>query len=185
MPNLYKELHDRHQAEINAFPFGFAFSKEQFNKMMVERFNLRPTDTDKIYSIGGGGYIRKEDHQAMCDMIERHAKEKKDAIAADLTGEGYIYDMFVYELANHEYMITLTSDDTLEGDKHYMRTSSYPSENFARWLTAYKSHERWEDGAEIRANIIFDLDGETEKVMATNWNGCAVYSDHFNPKFEQ
>lgn len=114
MPNLYKELHDRHQAEINAFPFGFAFSQEQFDKMMVERFNLEPTDTDKIYSIGGGGYIRKEDHQAMCDMIERHAKEKKDAIAADLTGEGYIYDMFVYELANHEYMITMTSDDTLD-----------------------------------------------------------------------
>ena len=112
MPNLYKELHDRHQAEINAFPFGFAFSQEQFDKMMVDRFNLEPTDTDKIYSIGGGGYIRNEDHQAMCDMIERHAKEKKDAIAADLTGEGYIYDMFVYELANHEYMITMTSDDT-------------------------------------------------------------------------
>lgn len=114
MPNLYKELHDRHQAEINAFPFGFAFSQEQFDKMMVDRFNLEPTDTDKIYSIGGGGYIRKEDHQAMCDMIERHAKEKKDAIAADLTGDGYIYDMFVYELANHEYMITMTSDDTLD-----------------------------------------------------------------------
>lgn len=114
MPNLYKELHDRHQAEINAFPFGFAFSQEQFDKMMVDRFNLEPTDTDKIYSIGGGGYIRKEDHQAMCEMIERHAKEKKDAIAADLTGEGYIYDMFVYELANHEYMITMTSDDTLD-----------------------------------------------------------------------
>ena len=74
---------------------------------------------------------------------------------------------------------------TLEGDKYYMRTSSYPRENFARWTTAYKSHGRWEDGAEIRANIIFDLDGETEKVTATNWNGCAVYSDHFNPKFEQ
>lgn len=82
--------------------------------MMVERFNLTPTDTDKIYSIGGGGYIRKEDHQAMRDMFERHAKEKKDAIAADSTGEGYIYDMFVYELANHEYMITMTSDDTLD-----------------------------------------------------------------------
>ena len=114
MPNLYKELHDRHQVEINAFPFGFAFSQDQFDKMMVERFNLTPTDIDKIYSIGGGGYIRKEDHRAMQEMIERHAKEKKDAIAADLTGEGYIYDMFVYELANHEYMITMTSDDTLD-----------------------------------------------------------------------
>jgi hypothetical protein len=114
MPNLYKELHDKHQAEINAFPFGFAFSQKQFDQMMVERFNFTPTDTDKIYSIGGGGYIRKEDHQAMRDMFERHAKEKKNAIAADLTGDGYIYDMFVYELTNHEYMITMTSDDTLD-----------------------------------------------------------------------
>ena len=54
MPNLYKELHDKHQAEINAFPFGFAFSQKQFDQMMVERFNFTPTDTDKIYSIGGG-----------------------------------------------------------------------------------------------------------------------------------
>ena len=66
-----------------------------------------------------------------------------------------------------------------------MRVSSYPRENFARWLTAYKSHGRWEDGATIRANVIFNLNGETEKVTATNWNGSAVYSDHFNPKFEQ
>ena len=113
MPNLYKELHDRHQAEINAFPFGFAFSQKQFDEMMVERFSLKPTDTDKIYSIGGGGYIRKEDYQSMIDMFERHAKEKKEAIAADVTGDGFIYDMFVYELANHEYMYTMTSDDTL------------------------------------------------------------------------
>lgn len=74
---------------------------------------------------------------------------------------------------------------SIDSDKYYMRMSCYPRENFARWLTAYKSHGRWEDGAEIRANIIFDLDGETEKVTATNWNGSAVYSDHFNPKFEQ
>lgn len=70
-------------------------------------------------------------------------------------------------------------------NKYYMRISSYPRESFAEWLTAYKTHGRWEDGASIRANIIFDLDGETEKVTATNWNGCAVYSKYFNPKFEQ
>lgn len=73
----------------------------------------------------------------------------------------------------------------IDGDKYYMRMSCYPRENFARWLTAYKSHGRWEDGATIRANIIFNLNGETEKVTATNWNGSAVYSDHFNSKFEQ
>lgn len=114
MPNLYKELHDQIQKETNDFPFGFAFSQEQFDQMMVERFNLKPTDTDKIYSIGDGGYIRKTDHQALIEMTDRHNRAFKEAIAADATGDGFIYDMFVYELANHEYMITMTSDDTLD-----------------------------------------------------------------------
>ena len=74
---------------------------------------------------------------------------------------------------------------SMDDDKYYMRVSSYPRENFARWLTAYKSHGRWEDGATIRANINFNQNGESEKITATNWNGSAVYSDHFNPKFEQ
>ena len=114
MKNQYVELRDRHQAESDAFPFGFAFSQEQFDKMMVERFNLLPTDTDKIYSIGGGGYIKKTDLAAMVEMFDRFTAEMKNAIAADATGNGFIYDMFVYELANHEYMITMSSDDTLD-----------------------------------------------------------------------
>ena len=65
-----------------------------------------------------------------------------------------------------------------------MRVSSFPREQFARWLTAYKREGRWEDGATVRANVVFSLDGETEKVTATNWNGSAVYSENFNRKFE-
>lgn len=114
MPNLYKELHDQFQKETDKFPFGFAFSQEQFDKMMVERFNLKPTDADQIYSIGGGGYIRKTDYEALIEMMDRHNRVFKEAIAADSTGDGFIYDMFVYELANHEYMYTMTSDDTLD-----------------------------------------------------------------------
>ena len=41
-------------------------------------------------------------------------EEKQDAIAADLTGDGFIFDMFVYELANHEYCITYDLEDTLD-----------------------------------------------------------------------
>ena len=37
----------------------------------------------------------------------------KEAIASDPTGEGFIKDMFLYELANHEYCITYELDDTL------------------------------------------------------------------------
>ena len=101
----YKELKDRQQAEINAFPFMFAFSNEQFIKGM-ERLGLKPTDTDKIYSIGGGGYVRKSDYAELEAMTQRHRQEIRDAIAADTTGDGFIYDMFYYELANHEYSYT-------------------------------------------------------------------------------
>jgi hypothetical protein len=38
----------------------------------------------------------------------------QDAIAADATGDGFIYDMFYDELANHEYCITYDLDETLD-----------------------------------------------------------------------
>ena len=46
-------------------------------------------------------------------MLDRHEKEREAAIATDTTGDGYIYDMFYTELANHEYCITYELDDTL------------------------------------------------------------------------
>ena len=46
----YLELKQRQQKEVNDFPFGFAFSNQQFKEMM-EKFGLKETDTDKIYSI--------------------------------------------------------------------------------------------------------------------------------------
>ena len=36
-----------------------------------------------------------------------------EAINADRTGNGFIFDMFNYELANHEYCITLDLTDAL------------------------------------------------------------------------
>ena len=41
-------------------------------------------------------------------------KERDEAIAADKTGDGYIYEMFLCELRNHEYGYTYELDDTLE-----------------------------------------------------------------------
>jgi len=111
--NKYRELQAAQEKERNAFPFMFAFSQEQFNEGMVG-LGLDPKDTDKIYSIGGGGYIRKTDSKAMHDMFNKHNQETKDAIAADKDGTGYIFDMFEYELANHEYCITWDFDDTLD-----------------------------------------------------------------------
>lgn len=110
--NPYVTLKEKHQKEINAFPFGWAFNQSQFDEMMVERFGLTPEDTDKIYSIGGGGYIRKSDSEAMHEMIERHTKEKEEAIRENT--DDYLYHMFDYELANHEYNYTGDLEDTLD-----------------------------------------------------------------------
>ena len=109
----YLELKQRQQKEVNDFPFGFAFSNQQFKEMM-EKFGLKETDTDKIYSIGAGGYIRKSDSNAFDEMFKRHRKEIEDEIEKDKKGTGFIYSMFSYELANHEYCITYDIEPTLD-----------------------------------------------------------------------
>ena len=110
--NPYLELKNKHQKEINDFPFGFAFSESQFNDMMINKFGLTPEDTDKIYSIGSGGYVRKTDADAMHEMFDRHAKEREIAIKENK--DDYLYHMFNYELANHEYSYTGDLEDTLD-----------------------------------------------------------------------
>ena len=81
---------------------------------MMEKWGLTLNDADKICSIGGGCYIRKADIDAFVALINKTATELKNAITSDLTGDGFIFDMFVYELANHEYCITYNLDDTLD-----------------------------------------------------------------------
>lgn len=110
--NPYITLKNKQQKEIDEFPFGFAFSESQFNKMMTDRFGLSPEDTDKIYSIGNGGYIRKCDSDAMHEMLDRHEKERQEAIKENK--DDYLYHMFNYELANHEYSYTGDLEDTLD-----------------------------------------------------------------------
>ena len=106
-------MKDRQQKEFDAFPMRAAFSQQQFQQMM-EKWGLTLHDTDKICSIGGGCYIRKADIDAFVALINKTAAELKNAITADLTGDGFIFDMFVYELANHEYCITYDLEDTLD-----------------------------------------------------------------------
>ena len=108
----YSELRQKQQKEVDEFPFGFAFSNEQFKEMM-EKFGLSENDTDKIYSIGAGGYIRKSDADAMHEMFTRHEKERQQEIENDKDSSGYIYEMFRYELDNHEYCITYDLEPTL------------------------------------------------------------------------
>ena len=109
--NKYVELKNKIQKEFDEFPFGFAFNNEQFEKMKEE---LGVKDNSELISIGAGGFIRKSDEKALDDLINGKEKRIKEAIEQDQTGEGFIKDMFLYELANHEYCITYDLRDTLE-----------------------------------------------------------------------
>lgn len=112
--NKYAELRQRQQEEFNALPLGFAFSQKQFDEMM-RGWGLDPEkDTGKIYSIGAGGYVQKKDADLLHQTRERHDAELAAAIEADKTGDGFIYEMFLYELDNHEYGYTGESEDTLD-----------------------------------------------------------------------
>lgn len=112
--NMYAEMKQRHQERVNALPLMFAFSKEQFKEGM-QRWGLTEKDTDKIYKLGGtGGFYQRKDSTLIFSAFEQNQKEMQDAIAADPDGTGFIKDMFLYELANHEYCITHDLEPTLD-----------------------------------------------------------------------
>ena len=112
--NKYKLLKEKHQKEIEEFPMFFAFNQQQFNEGMLS-VGLNPDDTAAIYKIGRtGGYFRKSDSKRFEDMMRRHGDERQKSIDGDTTGDGYIFDMFFYELCNHEYGYSGELSDTLD-----------------------------------------------------------------------
>ena len=112
--NQYQVLRDRQQKEVNALPIRFAFNQEQFREIMKE-WGLRPKmDLDKIARIPFGGFIQKKDAPLIHERFARHHRELQAAMDADPTGEGFIKDMFLYELENHEYSYTGTAEDALD-----------------------------------------------------------------------
>ena len=112
--NKYRALKSKHEKMFNEFPIFYAFNNKQFEEGMA-KLGLNPDETDKIYKLGGtGGFYRKSDSDKLKEMFATFDRETKEAIAADETGEGFIYDMFNYELANHEYCITWDAEPTLD-----------------------------------------------------------------------
>ena len=112
MSNSYLTLKAEMQKELEAFPMQFAFNMKQFEDGM-KALGLTKDDTDKIVSIPGGGFVRKTDAGAFMDMIKRHRDKHQAAINADTDGTGYIYEMFDYELSNHEYSYTYDPEPAL------------------------------------------------------------------------
>jgi len=76
----------------------------------MESLGLNSSETGKIYSAGAGGYYRKTDSEQLRSMVNRHKEEMKEAMLDEI----FVYDMFYYELGNHEYTYTGSIADTLD-----------------------------------------------------------------------
>lgn len=109
----YLAIKKQIREESNAFPYGFAFSDEQFDHMM-EQWGYDPADTDKIIRVWSGAFIRKADKPALLEMYRRHDKMREDALAGDKTGEGYIYEGLLYEMQDHEYLYSNDAETVLD-----------------------------------------------------------------------
>ena len=109
----YRELKKRQQDEFDLLPIFFAFSNKQLEEGMSS-FNLSMSDIKQIRSIGQGGYMRATETHLLHDMTERHRKEFMAAVEADENGDGFAFEMFDYELGNHEYCITGDVEPTLD-----------------------------------------------------------------------
>ncbi len=60
-------------------------------------------------------FLRKDDVQPFIDMMRRFDKERDAAIAADDGApDGFICEMFRYELDNHEFGYTGDTEDTID-----------------------------------------------------------------------
>ena len=111
--NQYADLKRRQQEEFDAFPMQYAFSNQQFAEGMAA-LGLTPADTDKIYKAPGNGFYRREDGPRLKEMMDRFGRELREAIAGDQTGDGFIYEMFLYELESHEYGYTGDPEEALD-----------------------------------------------------------------------
>ena len=112
----YNALREQQQQEVNNFPLGFAFGNKQFNEMM-SKWGLdadNESDLKKVSHLFSGAYILKKDIPAYKEMCRRHSEEYEAAIAAGKTGDGFCYEMFYYELCNHEFGYTGDYEDTLD-----------------------------------------------------------------------
>lgn len=110
----YGQMNDRHQREVNALPLKFAFGDKQLNEVLSDwGLTLEEAKAGAVYSMGGGGLYLAKDADLINGTFKRIQEEQDAAIAADIDGTGFIYEMFLTELSNHEYGYTGRAIDTI------------------------------------------------------------------------
>lgn len=116
--NKYVELKEKQQKEFNELSekiMFFAFSEEQFDEGLAKFGITRENMKDKILRFGGtGGYLLKDNEHELDELFQKQRAELRQEIDKDKTGEGFIRQMFEYELSNHEYRYTGSLEETLD-----------------------------------------------------------------------
>ena len=104
----YKELREKQQKATSDFlsQHGFfAFDDRQY-AAGVEKLH-----TDDVVSIGGGGFIRADQADALSDLLRSQRRELRDA----LQDPDFAREAFQTELINTEYSYTGDVSDALAG----------------------------------------------------------------------
>ena len=106
----YPELRARHQKEFDDFEgIFFAFSNEQFKEGM-HKVGLQPEEVKKVYSIPGGGFVRRDRADALENLFDRQYDELKE-FEADKEN---LIQALRFELWNHEFDVTGDPTPALE-----------------------------------------------------------------------
>jgi len=107
----YLSMINRQQELVNNFKgIGFAFSNKQFTEMCLKLGIKENEAKEKLYSIGGGGYLLKSVAKDFYNIIDNNNEELENA----MKDSNFAYSMFNYELNNHEYVVTYSIDSTLD-----------------------------------------------------------------------
>lgn len=102
----YSTFKKSKQQKVDEFPMMFAFSQEQLEE---GKARLGVTDNKELLSIGAGGFIRKSDREEFDNLFIQLDKE----LAENLNDDEFLYEAFLYELANHEYCYSWDLTDSL------------------------------------------------------------------------
>lgn len=111
--NKYDELKKKQSKDLEKFPFIFAFSDKELEESL-KKVGLTKNDKDKIVDFESGIFMKKDDFEKYKEINVKHKNELQNEINKDITGEGFIKDMFLSELNNHEYGYTHEIDETLD-----------------------------------------------------------------------
>ena len=121
--NIYLQVKAENEKRMNDLfesTVFFAFNNKQFQEGMEK---IGAKHTSELYKLGNsGGFYKKTDSDKIRQLFADMAKAEDDAL--EEYGEEYAYQMFRYELSNHEFGYTMELDNTLDSVGYDIETIS-------------------------------------------------------------